>query len=93
MTHDWLSGPVPKLKPTYAAITHKHVAKEKRIGDPTQLILVDEADRLKMVSLEQMRRSSTQEALGQASICGLSDVFGTIGSNRFGATRHIAKNW
>ena len=55
VTHDWLSGPVPKLKPTYAAISEKYVMRKKRIGDPTQLILVDEADRLKMLSLEQMR--------------------------------------
>lgn len=49
-----MSGPVPKLKPTYAAVSQKYIAKEKRIGDPTRLILVDEADRLKMVSLERM---------------------------------------
>jgi|GEM_PF-5988340 len=55
VTHGWLSGPIPKLKPTYAAITQKYIAKEKRIGNPTRLILVDEADRLKIVSLEQMR--------------------------------------
>jgi hypothetical protein len=54
-THDWLSEPMPKLKPTYAAISWKYAAKEKCIGDPTQLILVDEADRLKIASLEQMR--------------------------------------
>jgi AAA domain-containing protein len=54
-THDWLSEPMPKLKPTYAEVTRKYIAKEKRIGDPTQLILVDEADRLRMASLEEMR--------------------------------------
>jgi hypothetical protein len=57
VTHDWLSGPVPKLKPTYAAISEKYVMREKRIGDPTQLILVDEADRLRgcLKSLTQGR--------------------------------------
>jgi DNA polymerase III delta prime subunit len=55
VTHDWLSGPMPKLNPTYAAVSEKYIAREKRIGDPTRLILVDEADRLKIISLEQMR--------------------------------------
>jgi DNA transposition AAA+ family ATPase len=43
------------LKPTYAAVSEKCVLEENRIGDPTRLILVDEADRLKIISLEQMR--------------------------------------
>jgi DNA transposition AAA+ family ATPase len=55
VTHDWLSGPAPKLKPTYSVVVQKYIAKEKLIGDPTRLIVVDEADRLKIVSLEQMR--------------------------------------
>jgi hypothetical protein len=55
VTHDWLAGPIPKLRPTYAAVSENYIAKEKRIGDPTRLILVDEADRLKIVCLEQMR--------------------------------------
>ena len=36
--------------------------REKRIGDPTQLIFVDEADRLKMLSLEQMQAIFDAEA-------------------------------
>jgi DNA transposition AAA+ family ATPase len=48
-------GTGTKAEPTYAAVSEKYIAKEKRIGDPTRLILVDEADRLKIVSLEQMR--------------------------------------
>jgi hypothetical protein len=55
----WLAGPIPKLKPTYATISQKYIAKENRIGDPTRLILVDEADRLKIVSLEQMQAERT----------------------------------
>ena len=42
----------------------KYAAKEKCIGDPTQLILVDEADRLKMASLEQMRAIFDAEGVG-----------------------------
>jgi len=36
VTHDWLAGPIPKLKPTYAAVSENYIAKEKRIGDPTR---------------------------------------------------------
>src|SRR5271165_6607935 len=32
-----------------------HPLRQRAMGDPTRLILVDEADRLKMASLEQMR--------------------------------------
>lgn len=63
VTHDWLAGPIPKLKPTYATISQKYIAKEKRIGDPTRLILVDEADRLKWSVLNRREQSSMREAL------------------------------
>jgi DNA transposition AAA+ family ATPase len=54
-THDWLTEPVPKLQPTYTQVAKAFAAKELKIGDPTTLILVDEADRLRMASLEQVR--------------------------------------
>jgi hypothetical protein len=57
-------GTGTKVETTYGAVTEKYIAKEKRIGDPTRLILVDEADRLKMTSLEQMRAIFDAGALG-----------------------------
>jgi hypothetical protein len=34
VTHDWLAGPIPKLKPTYAAVSENYIAKEKRNRRP-----------------------------------------------------------
>jgi DNA transposition AAA+ family ATPase len=53
--HDWLSGPFPKLEPTYGDVARECGLKDLRITDPTTLILIDEADRLRMASLEQVR--------------------------------------
>jgi DNA transposition AAA+ family ATPase len=64
VTHDWPSRPAPKLRPTYAEVSTIYVAKEKTIGDPTQLIVVDEADRLKMASLEQVRAVFDKGGIG-----------------------------
>jgi len=46
---------IPELQPTYADVAREYTAKELQIRDPTTLILVDEADRLRMASLEQIR--------------------------------------
>ena len=46
---------VSSLKPTYLEVFAEYSAREKVITDPTTLILIDEADRLRMTSLEQVR--------------------------------------
>jgi len=53
--HDWLSEPFPELRPSYGEIAKQYSLQEMALADPTTLIIVDEADRLRMASLEQMR--------------------------------------
>lgn len=53
--HDWLREPIPELQPTYGGTAKEYVRKEAQIPDPTSLMLIDEADRLRMASLEQVR--------------------------------------
>ena len=46
---------VASLKPTYMEVFAAYAAREKAVADPTTLIVIDEADRLRMTSLEQLR--------------------------------------
>lgn len=53
--HDWLREPFPELQPLYGEVAREYGLKDARIAGPTTLILIDEADRLRMASLEQVR--------------------------------------
>lgn len=53
--HDWLNEPFPELQPTYGEVAREYIVKDTELGDPTTLIIIDEADRLRMASLEQVR--------------------------------------
>ena len=56
--HDWFSGPPPRhvaVEPTIVEMLEMHRKKRKDLADPTDLILIDEADRLRMSGLEAVR--------------------------------------
>lgn len=66
--HDWFLKPIPELRPTYGEVALAYAKKGMAIGDPTALILVDEADRLWMAGLKQVRSISDAGNIGMILI-------------------------
>lgn len=53
---DFPHGPMPEiLVPFFGDVEDEYRTRERAFPDPTSLVLVDEADRLRMASLEQIR--------------------------------------
>jgi hypothetical protein len=62
--HDWVQERLPELRPTYGEVAKEYSQKEVPVPDPTSLIPVDEADRLRMTSLEQVRAIFDEGQIG-----------------------------
>ena len=54
----------PHFKPTYFEVFSEYEDRKKAMADPTTLIVIDEADRLSITSLEQVRSIFDQGGLG-----------------------------
>jgi DNA transposition AAA+ family ATPase len=62
---DWLCDEKrQELRPTYGEVAKEYNVKDAHIRDPTTLMVVDEADRLRIASLEQMRAIFDEGEIG-----------------------------
>lgn len=58
VNHDWFAGKSARLERAEAAVSRAILARadrDRRATDPTELLLVDEVDRIRMAGLEQLR--------------------------------------
>jgi DNA transposition AAA+ family ATPase len=65
--HDWLAGKSERLQRAEVAVSEailEHAERSRVVGDPTDLLLVDEVDRLKMSGLEQLRAVFDRGGIG-----------------------------
>jgi len=53
--NDGLIEPIAELHPTAEEVAKEYNIKNVRLADPTTLVIIDEADRLRIASLEQVR--------------------------------------
>ncbi len=62
--HDWFAERLPELLPTDGEVAMEYNVKIHELADPTTLIIIDEADRLRMASLEQVRAIFDDGSIG-----------------------------
>jgi DNA transposition AAA+ family ATPase len=69
--HDWLTGKPERLGRAEGAVSElslAHPDRDRAAVDPTELVLVDEVDRLKMSGLEQFRSIFDRGGIGMVLI-------------------------